>query len=99
MDGGYWLLPYAGRMSILPPVLYAWGDPETAAQINRWAVQAAELKDCDENFWTLVREADLDFIYVREGVGRLQPAALNQCRGVVPIYRRQGVFIYALESP
>ncbi|MGB9799378.1 MAG: hypothetical protein ACPLUL_04700 [Thermanaerothrix sp.] len=99
VDGGYWLLPYAGRMSILPPVLYAWGDPEIAAQINRWAVQAAELKDCDEAFWLLVKEAELEYVYVREGVGRLQPAALNQCRGVVPIYRRQGVFIYALEAP
>lgn len=99
VDGGYWLLPYAERMSILPPVLYAWGDPETAAQINRWATQAAELKDCDEKFWALIKEADLDYVYVREGVGNLQPAALNQCRGVVPIYRRQGVFIYALESP
>jgi len=97
VDGGYWLLPYAGRASLLPPVLYAWGEPVAAAHISRWAAQAAQLKDCDAAFWALVEEAELTHVYVREGVGSLQPTALNQCTGVVPIYRRAGVYIYALE--
>ncbi|WP_299030340.1 hypothetical protein [uncultured Thermanaerothrix sp.] len=97
VDGGYWLLPYAGRASLLPPVLYAWGDAVEAARINHWAAQAAQLKDCDAAFWALVEEAELTYAYVREGRGSLQPAALNQCAGVVPIYRRAGVYIYALE--
>jgi len=97
VDGGYWLIPYAGRQSLLPPVIYAWGPAQEVARINRWAEQAAQLKTCDAAFWALVDEAGLNYIYVREGQGSLTPQALNQCQGVVPVYRRDGVYIYAVE--
>lgn len=36
-DGGYWLLPLAGRRTSLPPTLYQHGPPKDAAHINRLA--------------------------------------------------------------
>jgi hypothetical protein len=99
VDGGYWLETLTGRKTQIPPALYTLAAPEAVARITRENETAARLTTCDADFWGLVREARLSYLYVRSGTGSLQPAALETCAGVDPIYARDGVYLYALTPP
>ncbi len=94
VDGGGWLLPYADRQSLLPPVVYAWGAPDYDSQINRWAEQASRLKTCSAEFWSLVADAHLDYVYIHQGLGSLQPEGLKDCPRLELVYNQHGVYIY-----
>src|SRR5574340_520259 len=97
VDGGYWLLPYTARQTIIPPVMYTYGTGEYVSQITDWAERTAKLTTCDADFFRLVDEFDAGYLYLHQGRGSLQPAALMNCPGVVNVYRRGAVFIYQLE--
>lgn len=99
VDGGYWLMPYTGRGSLVPPSFYVWGAQEYVTQINDWAARSAQLEGCSPEFWEIVREAQLTHVYLREGVGALQPAQLANCPRLQPLYQEQGVHIYAILRP
>ncbi len=88
-----------GRKAQIPPALYTLAAPEEVERITRENETAARLTTCDADFWGLVREARLSYLYVRSGTGSLQPAALETCAGVDPIYARDGVYLYALTPP
>jgi hypothetical protein len=96
VDGGYWLSVLTGRASVLPPALYTLAERESVLQITDWAQRAARLTTCDADFWQLVYESGAQYLYVRQGQGSLQPAALASCDGLVSVYRRDGVFIYEI---
>ncbi|WP_303773110.1 hypothetical protein [Anaerolinea thermophila] len=96
VDGGYWLLPFTGRFSLVPPVPYVWTDPVTQERFNRWAKTAETLKGCSPPFWDLVREAGLTHVYLREGVGSLQPQDLKDCPRLKVIYQQEGVYLYEI---
>lgn len=98
VDGGYWLLPYTGRQTILPPVLYTYANQTFIQQVERWGQQISRLTTCDADFWRLVREFNAGYLYIRTGQGSLQPAGLAGCSDLVNVYRQGGVFIYEIVS-
>lgn len=97
VDGGYWLLPLAGRQAILPPAIAGWGEEEYVRAFTELARRAGEVRRCAE-LHALVAEAGVTHIYVKSGVGSLQPAALDGCPGLVLLYRRDGVSVYGIDS-
>ncbi len=99
MDGGYWLETLTGRKTQIPNAQYTLADADTVATINSQNATASQLTTCDAAFWDLVDAADLTHVYLRSGVGSLQPAGLERCSGVEPVYERDGVYIYALTRP
>jgi len=96
-DGGGWLLPYTGRWAIVPTVFYGFSD-EVAykTQLREWGQRASEITTCDEMFWELVSEADLDWVYLREGIGSLQAEGLVGCSGVERVYVEGQVWIFQI---
>ncbi len=98
VDGGWWLLPLANRRTLLPPMLYSFADPAYIDQTNRLAEEVSTLRGCTEDFWSLVREQGVTYIYIKEGSGSLQPAELDSCHGVVEIFRTGKVRIYRVDS-
>jgi hypothetical protein len=99
VDGGYWLMPFAGRYSLVPPIVYTWQPESVWQQVNDWAKRAAGVKDCSPEFWQIMREDGLTYVYAREGKGSLQPAALDQCARLEALYRQEGVGIYRIKGP
>ncbi len=95
-DGGYWIMPITGRFTVVLPVAYAFGDNEEAQKFLDWSKRASEISQCDQAFWSLVKDANLNAAYIRDGVGNLQRESLESCRGVEKIYDREGVSIYKL---
>ena len=96
-DGSYWLMPLTGRFSLVPPIFYAYQPPETARQFQDWIAQAMTMKGCTPEFWRIASQANLTHVYVREGKGSLQPAALDSCPRLRLVYREEGVSIYEIE--
>ncbi len=97
VDGGGWLLPYTGRWALVPTVFYGFS-PDTAwvGDLQRWGETASRITTCSAEFWSLVDEAGMDWIYLRTGVGSLQPAGLAGCEGVEHAYYNDSIMIYKI---
>jgi hypothetical protein len=97
VDGGYWLLTLTNRQTVTLPALAWMGDKDYQAELNHASGLASQATGCDDFFWQAVDETGLNYVYLKEGVGALQPEELTKCPGVVNVYRRDGVFIFAIE--
>jgi hypothetical protein len=97
VDGGGWLLPYTGRWSIVPTVFYGFSpDAVYKQEVRGWGEQASTLTTCSDEFWALVDAAEVDWIYLREGVGSLKAEGLVGCEGIEGVYEGGGVRIYQI---
>jgi len=97
VDGGGWLLPYAERWSLVPTVFYGFSpDKDYVQQTREWGERASQITTCSEEFWALVDEADLDWIYIREGVGSMQPKELEHCEGIQINFSNRSVAVYQI---
>jgi hypothetical protein len=99
VDGGYWLVPYTGRSSLLPPVWFVWGETEYVQKTFDWVARSTKIQGCNPDFWNLVRDASLTHIYLRQGSGNLQPEMLKDCPRLDLRYQQDGVFIYEINRP
>ncbi len=97
VDGGGWLLPYSGRWSLVPTVFYGFSpDKDNVRQLIQWGKAASTLTTCDAAFWDLVDEANLNYLYIREGTGSLQADGLAGCDGISEIYHNDQVDIFQI---
>lgn len=94
VNGGWWITPVTGRGTLLPVVFYATASREYSQQINGWAAVASSVTECSEDFYQVIDEANLDYVYLRQGTGSLQPQALEGCSGLEEVYQAEGVVIY-----
>ncbi len=97
-DGGYWLLPLTGNFTFPPPVIVAWGDRGTLAEINETAKRMASLSTCDAEFQNIVKSNGISHIYLREGRGSLEAKNLLGCAGLERIYFVNGVSIFRVSG-
>jgi hypothetical protein len=96
-DGGGWLLPYTGRWALVPTVFYGYSpDNAWAGELRNWGQAASQVTACTDEFWALVEEAELDWVYLRTGTGSLQPGGLNGCEMITKVYENSEVLIYHL---
>ncbi len=99
VDGGFWLEPYTGRFSLVPPALYGLASQDTVEQVKDWADRSGKLEGCGAEFWALVRDAGLTHLYLRQGSGALQPDDLVDCPRLRQLYNQDGIFIYEILRP
>jgi hypothetical protein len=98
VDGGYWIIPQTGRFALALPGLYGYAESNEVELWVNWMERAAVVHACDDGFWSLVKDASLSHVYLREGKGSLQPAALIDCPNLDIIYQLAGVSIYEILS-
>ncbi|OJX38374.1 MAG: hypothetical protein BGO78_10265 [Chloroflexi bacterium 44-23] len=98
VDGGYWITPYTRRFSIALPSLYTSANRVQYDQWESWLSTASQVSTCDSTFWSLVRDANLGYVYSRENKGSLQPSGLEGCETIEQIYEWEGVHIYQIRS-
>jgi hypothetical protein len=98
-DGGGWLLPTTGRWSLAPTIFYPFGaDTLTAETWQDWSKRASIVTDCQTDFWELVEEADLNYVYVREGAGGLRDQELLACDRLRKLYDNGDVSIWLIQE-
>jgi len=100
VDGGGWILSLTGRWSIVPTIFYPMGgDKAFVESISNLGMRASSITECGDDFWLLVKDANLNYLYIKEGVGGLQPEALLGCVGVDQLINVDGVHIYLISKP
>jgi hypothetical protein len=100
VDGGGWILPLTGRWSIVPTIFYPMSGDENFVQgVADLGMRASSITECGDDFWLLVREAGIDYLYIKEGFGNLQPEALMACDGVDQLINIEDVHIYLITKP
>jgi hypothetical protein len=97
VDGGWWVTPLTGRWAILPNVLYVMGSVEYAQQVNSLAEKFSQLTGCTPEFWEIVQEEDLTYLYLSANKGSLQPDQFQDCPGVELIFSNESVYLYRIE--
>jgi hypothetical protein len=98
-DGGWWLLPLAGRWTSTPPALFTYGSPDyVQATIERTKAVAAYQPGGEQAILELMRRDGIGYIYFGAKPGTLQPQAFAAIDGVATVYSRDGVTILAVES-
>jgi hypothetical protein len=98
VDGGWWLLPLAGRRTLLPPMIYSFAQRDYVDAIVRVSEQTSRLDGCTPEFWSLVEANGIDFVYAREDVGTLKPSVLSSCKGLERVFGGEKVSIYKISS-
>jgi hypothetical protein len=94
VDGGWWLEGMAGRRTLLPPMLYSFGPQDYIDTVDGLAATVSTLTGCTGEFWPVVLGEGVTHLYIKEGVGSLQPGGLEGCAGIAEIYRIGKVRIY-----
>ena len=99
VDGGGWILPITGRWSLAPTIFYPFGED---LLINEtwidWSFRASRVNACDVDFWELVQEAELNYLYMRQGTTGIQAQNLVTCDGLYKLYDNQEVSIWLIDS-
>jgi len=99
VDGGGWILPTTGRWSLVPTIFYTFSaGQESIENWTDWASRASKLITCGTDFWELVEEADLSYIYIRQGPTGLQAQNLTACEGLRKLYENEGVSIWLIDG-
>lgn len=99
-DGGFWLLPLAGRWTSAPPVLFDYGAPEYAAAIrarNRLVMSFEPGRE--QQIYDLIAREGITYVYLGAKPGRLTAAAFPRSAGFEPVYQQDGVTILAVRRP
>ena len=98
VDGGYWIIPETGRFALALPGLYGYGTADERDDWVNWMERAAVVHACDDGLWSLVKDAQLNYIYLRSGKGSLQPDAMVDCPNILVVYHQGGVWIYQINA-
>ena len=99
VDGGGWILPITGRWTIVPTIFYPMsGDEDFIQHTVDLGSRASLITECGEDFRTLVYDAQVNYLYIKEGVGSLQPEALTSCEGVRQLAQIEDIHIYLVNT-
>jgi hypothetical protein len=97
VDGGGWLLPYTGRWALVPTVFYGFSpDLEYQAQVRGWGEQASVINGCSPEFWNLISDAKITWVYISSNVGSLNPPDLVGCQQLQQVYTNGRNYIYKI---
>ncbi|HHX08715.1 MAG TPA: hypothetical protein GX730_04715 [Chloroflexi bacterium] len=100
VDGGGWILPSTGRWSLSPTMFYPYGAEQNISSTwTDWSKRASVITTCGIDFWELVEEANLSYVYTRLGTGGLQSEDLVNCAGLSRLYQGESVSMWLIEKP
>lgn len=96
-DGGSWIPALAHRPTIPPPVLFALSDrSDQVRQINQISQKVLEKPDDAASIANLMRENDLEYLYVGGKGGVISAWVISQSPEFELIYHHGRVFIFKL---
>lgn len=99
VDGGGWILPSTGRWSIAPTIFYQFGDDSLETKNwTDWSKRASIVSVCEKDFWEIVQEAELNYLYVRQGTTGIQEETLLTCNGLHRLYNNESVSIWLIDE-
>jgi uncharacterized membrane protein len=96
-DGGWWLLPLAGRWTSTPPVLYDYGPAEYARETRARTRQLLDFAPGQEQaLYELIDRDRITYIYLGPNSKPITPDAFPASQGFEKVYEQGGVTIFAV---
>ncbi|NNJ09844.1 hypothetical protein EKD04_005850 [Chloroflexales bacterium ZM16-3] len=96
-DGGWWLLPLAGRWTTAPPVLYTYGSPDYVRYVQAIEAAVADYQPGQEQaILDLIASERITYIYLGAKGGALTPELFVGRPGFRTVYQEGGVTIIAV---
>lgn len=95
-DGGWWLLPLAGRWTSTPPVLYIYGAPEYVRETRQRSADIAGFRGDQSQLYALIEQERVTYVYLGARPGPLSRATFAGDRAFETVYDRDGVTILAV---
>lgn len=99
VDGGWWLLPLAGRWTSTPPVLFIYGEPADIAATRERSRTVISFEPGQEAaIEALIVRDGIDYLYFGPQSGPLRPEYFRARPGFQTVYEHDGVTILAVGS-
>ncbi|MCS6801997.1 MAG: hypothetical protein NZ773_08670 [Dehalococcoidia bacterium] len=96
VDGGYWIRIVTGRESLVPPLSYSFRSSAEVLARNATIAEALRLASQPEALVAFLRQDGWTHLYLGRRGGAIDPAAIARQPGVLLLYEREGVTIWAL---
>jgi hypothetical protein len=96
VDGGYWIRPFTGRESLVPPLSYSFRSADEVRARNATIAETIQLADRPEQLVDFLRRNGWTHLYLGRRGGAIDPTAIAHQPGLRPLYQRDGVSIWAL---
>ncbi len=97
IDGGWWLLPLAGRWTSTPPVLYDYGSADYVRETRARTQQIVDFAPGQEQtLYQLIDHDQISYIYLGPNPRPITAAAFPASQGFEQVYAQGGVMIFAV---
>ena len=91
-DGGWWLLPLAGRTVSTPPVVYTYASDSQVAEVKRLTGHLRALGRLNAAQVVALMQAEgYQYVYATEGGLQFDVATLRNSPGLVVVYHNDHV--------
>ena len=94
-DGGYWLSPLSGRITLPPPVLYGLGNDSD--KISNLSKQVISSSADPQSLWELLNSQQLHYVYTGVRGGVIPPEKLAASGMFNVLYHQDGVWIFRVK--
>jgi hypothetical protein len=96
-DGGWWLLPLAGRWTSTPPALYDYGPADYVRETRARIQQLLDFAPGQESaLYQLIDRDQITYIYLGPNPKPITAAAFPTSQGFEQVYAQGGVTIFAV---
>ena len=94
-DGGYWITPLAGRVTLPPPVLYGMANaPEQMSSIIDITSRVLDMSGDPQALNALLQEEGIRYIFIGARGGALSPQKLRHSAFFRLLYARDGAWVF-----
>jgi hypothetical protein len=96
-DGGNWITPLAGRKTMPPPILYAYGNAQEVKRITETCKQVTEQASNPQALSALLKEQHIRYIYIGRRGGVLSAKLLAQSGLFQTSYVQNGTWVFEVK--
>ena len=72
------------------------GDQDYVHGVNAVAARASQIKGCTPDFWELIQEQELSYIYINDLRGSVRSNHFTNCPNAELIYENDNIYIFRI---
>lgn len=93
-DGGYWISPLTGHLTMPPAVLYGLGERNEIERINQFIEKVLPIGYDSGALWELMIRESIRFVYIGARGGVISPRALSESGLFLVRYEGDGTWVF-----
>jgi hypothetical protein len=97
-DGGSWITPLAGRKTMPPPVLYAYGSISEVKRVTDTCKSVIENASNPQALSALLKEQQIRYVFIGRRGGVLSAKLLAQSGLFQTVYSQDGTWVFEIKQ-